>query len=209
MAHFSQDPVLLEAYEHNLDIHTQTASVLNHIPLEQVTPAQRSAAKTVNFGLIYGMSAFGLAKQLGIGNAEAARLIEQYFSTYKGVFEYMGAMRQSSKKQGYVLTLMGRHIPIRAAIQKGGGDNSWRAAINGPLQGTASELIKKAMLDLQPWINSHQGVEMVMQVHDELVFEVPTEYLSQWIVTAQSIMESALRLRVPLKVNYSVGSCWE
>jgi len=209
MAHFSQDPVLLQAYENDWDIHAQTASVLNHIDLATVTDEQRSAAKTVNFGLIYGMSAFGLAKQLGLSNAEAAQLIDQYFSTYKGVFEYMGAMRHKSKTQGYILTLMGRQIPVRSAVQKKGGDHSWRAAINGPLQGTASELIKQAMINLQPWILAHPGVEMVMQVHDELVFEVPVKDVEHWIGPAQHIMESAFKLRVPLKVHYSVGSCWE
>jgi DNA polymerase-1 len=209
MAHFSQDPVLMEAYDKGLDLHAKTASILNKIPLENVTPEQRSIAKTVNFGLIYGMSAFGLAKQLGLSNAEGSRLIEQYFLTYKGVFEYMSAMRQVSKVQGFVETLLGRKIPIRPSVQKGGGDNSWRAAINGPLQGTASELIKKAMLDLQPLIVNHDGVNMVMQVHDELVFEVPNEYLPSWAEQAKVIMENALALRVPLIVNYSVGSFWE
>ncbi len=209
MAHFSQDPVLMEAYDKGLDLHVQTASILNKIPLENVTSDQRSMAKTVNFGLIYGMSAFGLAKQLGQSNAQAARLIEQYFFTYKGVFEYMNTMRQSSKSQGFVETLFGRKIPIRPSVQRGGGDNSWRAAINGPLQGTASELIKKAMLDLQPLIAYHEGVRMILQVHDELVFEVPDEYLPEWADKAKAIMECTLVLRVPLIVNYSVGSCWE
>lgn len=209
MAHFSQDPSLMTAYELNHDLHSHTASMLEHVELDLVTDEQRARAKTVNFGLIYGMSAFGLAKQLGTPISFAQNLIDQYFSIYKGVALYMNTVRSQSKEQGFVETLMGRKIPVRPQNTKGGGDNAWRAAINGPLQGTASELIKKAMINLQPLLEQDPRVQMIMQVHDELVFEVPNDLLSSWPESALKVMESSMTLRVPLRVNYSVGVCWE
>jgi DNA polymerase-1 len=183
--------------------------MLEGVEISCVTDEQRARAKTVNFGLIYGMSAFGLAKQLSVSIFSAQAIIDRYFSIYPGVYLYMSTMREQSKKQGYVETLMGRRIPIHPQHTKSGGDNSWRAAINGPLQGTASELIKKAMLHLQPLLDQDKRVSMIMQVHDELVFEVPLDLLPDWASSAQKIMESSMLLRVPLRVNYCVGSCWE
>ncbi len=202
MAHFSQDLRLLDAYEKGEDIHAQTAEFLFGVPSNQISSELRAKAKTVNFGLIYGMSAFGLSKQLKLSVGECQHLIDRYFEIYPGVFNYMEEMKAQAQIKGYVETLFGRHIVLDRNDKQ-----SWRAAVNGPLQGTASELIKKAMIDLQPVLEEYD-VQLIMQVHDELVFEIPTGVIERVVPQLKKGMEQAVLLRVPLEIQVSVGDCW-
>jgi DNA polymerase-1 len=209
MAHFSNDSNLLNAYNNQQDIHIRTASNLFDRPLATVTDQQRQLAKTVNFGLIYGMSAWGLAKQLHISREQAQAFIDSYFKQYPGVKTYMESMKTFAAEHGYVTTLSGRRIPIDIKSKNNPSQNAFRAAINGPLQGTASDLIKLAMLDIAKEIYSHQDeIELLLQVHDELIFEVKSEFAESWAKKICTLMESVLALNVPLKVNYQLHLNW-
>lgn len=203
MAHFSQDVRLLEAYENGEDIHAQTAEFLFGVSKDQVSSHLRAKAKTVNFGLIYGMSAFGLSKQLKLSVGECQHLIDKYFEIYPGVFQYMENMKAQGQLRGYVETLFGRRIYLNRDDKQ-----SWRAAVNGPLQGTASEIVKKAMIAIAPLIETDQ-VFLVMQVHDELVFEMSLDVVHRLCPEIQARMEGAVALHVPLEVQVSIGPCWE
>lgn len=209
MAHMSQDPTLLAAYRQGDDIHRQTAMLILGLSESDVGPEHRQLAKTVNFGLIYGMSAYGLSEQLQISPKKAAEFIDTYFEQFPKIKEYMQAMRDFAKEHGYVRTLLGRKIPIRLGTGRGAGEHAWRAAINGPLQGTASDLIKKAMIDLQPVLQHFEGTRMLLQVHDELIFECPQDKALSLVAAVTPVMEGALELDIPLIVGSKIASRWE
>jgi DNA polymerase-1 len=212
MAHLSQDKGLLKAFSEGRDIHRATAAEVFGETLEQVTTEQRRSAKAINFGLIYGMSAFGLARQLGIERKAAQEYVDLYFERYPGVAEFMDRIRDQAHQQGYVETLFGRrlYLPDINARNHQRRTAAERTAINAPMQGTAADIIKRAMLSVDQWIEAEKPpLQMLMQVHDELVFEVEPGYLDQ----AQSIltvrMEGAAELDVPLLVEVGVGDNWD
>jgi DNA polymerase-1 len=212
MAHLSQDKSLLEAFHLNQDIHLSTAARVFQVPLEQVTAEQRSHAKTINFGLLYGMSAFGLSKQLGLTRAEAEKQIESYFHFFPGVKRFMDQIVQSAKENGYVETLWGRrlYLPDINASNIASRRAAERAAINAPMQGTNADIIKLAMIQLHEWTkSSRKDVYMIMQVHDELIFEVPENDLPDLIDRIRTLMENIVTLSVPLRVNIGVGNNWD
>jgi DNA polymerase-1 len=211
MAHLSKDPGLLNAFEQKLDIHKATAAEVFNIPLDKVTSYQRRSAKAINFGLIYGMSSFGLAEQLNIERSLAQRYIDLYFKRYPNILAYMESTRLLAHKQGYVQTVKGRKIylpEINASnIQRQRAAE--RAAINAPLQGTAAEIIKMAMIKIDEYLRtSHSKAKMIMQVHDELVFEVPEEDLENTKKQIKKIMVNVLPMDVPLAVDIGVGKNW-
>lgn len=213
MAHLSQDAALLNAFANGLDIHSATASEILHIPISDVTSEQRRRAKAVNFGLIYGMSAYGLAKQLGVERQEAQKYIDIYFNRYPGVLKYMDDTRKLAHEKGYVTTLYGRRLYL-PEINAGNGlrrKAAERAAINAPLQGTAADIIKKAMLNFVNWQNANQenGIIMIMQVHDELVFEVLETKQDLARKEIKNIMENIPGLSVPLIVSIGTGKNWD
>lgn len=212
MAHLSEDEGLCDAFAKGLDIHSATAADLFGIPLDMVSKDQRRDAKTINFGLIYGMSAFGLAQQLEIGRVEAQRYIDVYFERYPGVRAYMDRVVGMAKEHGYVETLLGRRLMLSAINDRNVAvrNAAQRAAINAPMQGTAADMIKLAMLDIDRWIETDaQDVKMTMQVHDELVFEVPEAKVELVKVEAARRMEDAFKLDVPLVVDVGMGSNWD
>ncbi len=213
MAHLSGDQGLLTAFAEGKDIHKATAAEVFGVALEAVTTDMRRSAKAINFGLIYGMSAFGLAKQLGIGRAEAQKYMDLYFERYPGVLEYMERTRQQAEAQGYVETLFGRRLYLpdiksrNAGLRKG----AERAAINAPMQGTAADIIKRAMIAVDGWIRgiTDGSIHMLMQVHDELVFEIREEKLEEYIALIKEKMSAAAELHVPLVVEAGTGDNWD
>ncbi|WP_010597258.1 DNA polymerase I [Rickettsiella massiliensis] len=212
MAHFSQDAGLLHAFQQNLDIHQATASEIFKTPLDAVTTEQRRCAKAVNFGLIYGMSAFGLARQLGIDRTEAKAYIDRYFKRYPGVKAYMERTRQEAKAQGYVTTLFGRrlHLPHILSQQTLQQKASERAAINAPLQGSAADIIKKAMIATDQCLRSQKlDATIIMQVHDELVIEAEASQVPQIRHQLEQCMIHAATLCVPLVVDIGCGLNWD
>lgn len=212
MAHLSQDEGLLNAFRSGQDIHKATASEIFDTPLEAVTSDQRRSAKAVNFGLIYGMSAFGLAKQLNISNGLAQDYIKLYFSRYPGVQDYMETTKAKAKETGYVETLMGRRLYLPDINARNGQLRQYaeRTAINAPMQGTAADIIKIAMIQVQSWLDETDlNVKMLMQVHDELVFEVKNEAIIACKTAIKQAMESALSLDIPLQVEIGVGKNWD
>ena len=213
MAHLSQDPLLLKAFNNNHDVHQATASEIFDIPLEQVNKDQRRHAKTINFGLIYGMSAFGLAKQLNVSRSEAQLYINRYFERYAGVFQYMEKAKQMAHDHGYVETLLGRRLYLPDIHDKNVGKvkAAERVAINAPMQGSAAELIKKAMVSISQWLQSNSQIRahMMLQVHDELVFEVHVQDAEQFKSKLKQEMEHAMQLSVPMLVNIGQGQNWE
>ncbi len=212
MAHLSGDAGLVEAFAKGEDIHRATAAEVFGVAPEAVSGDQRRSAKAINFGLIYGMSAFGLAKQLGIDRGEAQRYVDRYFERYPGVKAYMEATREQAREQGYVETLFGRrlYLPEIRARNAQRRQAAERTAINAPMQGTAADIIKKAMLSVHEWIKAEaSNVKMVMQVHDELVFEVPEADIPAARLEICRRMEEAATLSVPLKVDAGVGSNWD
>lgn len=212
MAHLSQDDGLLNAFAAGEDIHRATASEVFKVGLEEVSADQRRSAKAINFGLIYGMSAFGLAKQLGIGRKDAAQYIEHYFHTYPGVQRFMDEIRTSASEKGYVETLRGRRLYLPAikssnAIQRQAAE---RTAINAPMQGTAADIIKKAMINVDSWLsNSIYDASITMQVHDELVFEVKEDQIDDFKTNIKELMSNAESLDVPLLVEAESGLNWD
>ena len=209
MAHFSQDRALCHAFEAGLDVHRHTASEVFSVSLDQVTPQQRRAAKAINFGLMYGMSAFGLAKQLGVSRHEATEYMAHYFEQYPGVQAYMQAVKATAKEMGYVQTIMGRriHLPGMRSGNRMAQQAAERAAINGPLQGSAADLIKCAMLQLSDVALGHATLSL--QVHDELIFEVPETQVASLRAHVEAIMPNVFKLKVPLVIDIGVGPHWQ
>lgn len=212
MAHLSGDAGLLTAFNEGLDVHAATAAEVFGVALDEVTSDQRRSAKAINFGLIYGMSAFGLAKQLHIGRAESQAYIDTYFQRYPGVLDYMDRTRQGAHERGYVETIFGRrlYLPEINARNKMRVQAAERTAINAPMQGSAADIIKKAMLAVDRFLrDSSLESKMIMQVHDELVFEVPKHELDALRAGVITAMESAAQLAVPLLVEVGLGDNWE
>ncbi|WP_264215524.1 DNA polymerase I [Pantoea ananatis] len=213
MAHLSQDKGLLDAFSQGEDIHRATASEVFGVPLSKVTGEQRRSAKAINFGLIYGMSAFGLSRQLNIGAGEAKKYMDLYFERYPGVLRYMENTRQLAASNGYVETLDGRRlwlpdIKSSNAIRRKAAE---RAAINAPMQGTAADIIKRAMIAVDDWLQKQtdDAVRMIMQVHDELVFEIKAEAVNEASKQIRALMEGSMALDVPLLVEVGVGDNWD
>ncbi|HFQ5007522.1 TPA: DNA polymerase I [Vibrio vulnificus] len=213
MAHLSGDQALLDAFQQGKDIHAATAAEIMGVSIEQVSSEQRRRAKAVNFGLIYGMSAFGLAKQLGIPRGEAQVYMDKYFERYPGVMQYMEDTRSNAAQHGYVETIFGRrlHLPEITSRNVMRRKAAERAAINAPMQGTAADIIKKAMLLVDQWIQEEGNgrVKLLMQVHDELVFEVEESCLTEIESKVQQLMESAAQLNVPLVAEAGHGDNWD
>jgi DNA polymerase-1 len=211
MAHNSSDAGLLRAFSEGIDVHRATASEVFATPLGEVSSEQRRYAKVINFGLIYGMSAFGLAANLGIERSAATAYIERYFARYPGVKRYMDETRASAVERGYVETLFGRRVHL-PEIRKPGPRKSAaeRQAINAPMQGTAADLIKLAMIAVQAALDREQrSTRMIMQVHDELVFEVPESELPWARESVPRIMSEVATLQVPLLAEVGVGPNWD
>ncbi|MCX9107167.1 DNA polymerase I [Aeromonas veronii] len=213
MAHLSGDKGLLTAFAEGKDIHKATAAEVFGVALDAVTTDMRRSAKAINFGLIYGMSAFGLAKQLGIGRAEAQKYMDLYFERYPGVLEYMERTRQQAEAQGYVETLFGRRLYLPDIKSRNAGlrKAAERAAINAPMQGTAADIIKRAMINVDSWIRGieDESIRMLMQVHDELVFEIREEKLEEYTAIIKEKMSGAAELHVPLLVEAGTGDNWD
>ena len=212
MAHLSEDAGLLKAFAEDRDVHQATAAEVFGVPLRDVTTDQRRSAKAINFGLIYGMSAFGLARQLGIGRDEAQKYVELYFARYPGVKAYMDRTRAQAREQGYVETVFGRrlYLPDIQARQQSRRQYAERSAINAPMQGTAADIIKKAMISVDAWLmGTGSGAGIIMQVHDELVLEVPLGELDKVTAQVAALMTGAAELRVPLKVDVGHGANWD
>ncbi|MBW3697673.1 DNA polymerase I [Vibrio sp. T187] len=213
MAHLSGDKALLEAFQQGKDIHAATAAEIIGVSIEDVSTEQRRRAKAVNFGLIYGMSAFGLAKQLGIPRGEAQHYMDTYFERYPGVMQYMEDTRSAASEQGYVETIFGRRLHLPEIKSRNGMRRkaAERAAINAPMQGTAADIIKKAMLLVDEWIQAEGDgrVKLLMQVHDELVFEVEESALTEIESKVQELMEAAAELAVPLVAEAGHGDNWD
>ncbi|NUS60039.1 MAG: DNA polymerase I, partial [Lysobacter sp.] len=212
MAHLSEDPNLLRAFTSGDDIHRATAAEVFGRTLEEVTNNERRAAKAINFGLMYGMSAFGLAKQLGIGRGEAQDYIALYFSRYPGVRDFMERTRQEARERGFVETVFGRrlHLENIHARNQGLRAGAERAAINAPMQGTAADIVKRAMIEIDRWLAGLGGrALMILQVHDELVFEVEDAFTEELVAGAKDRMAAAAELRVPLVVDAGQGANWD
>jgi len=212
MAHLSQDAGMLKAFANNEDIHRHTAAEIFGVELDAVDSEQRRYAKVINFGLIYGMSAFGLAQNLNIDRASAQSYIERYFARYPGVRDYMQSTRDMAKQRGFVETYFGRRLWVPEinspnGMRRAGAE---RAAINAPMQGTAADLIKLAMIAVDHWLSASQlQSKLIMQVHDELVLEVPEAELPLVKAKLTELMQGVAQLSVPLLVEVGVGKNWE
>ncbi|MFY8104951.1 MAG: DNA polymerase, partial [Ramlibacter sp.] len=212
MAHLSEDAALIRAFNEGLDVHRATASEVFGVAPEQVSSEQRRYAKVINFGLIYGMSSYGLAKNLGIDNTAAKNYIERYFQRYPGVKQYMDETRLGAKSQGYVETVFGRRLYLPEINSPNGPRRAGaeRAAINAPMQGTAADLIKLSMVKVLDTLDAQQRrTRMIMQVHDELVFEVPQDEVDWVRAEVPRLMAGVAQLRVPLLAEIGVGENWE
>lgn len=212
MAHLSDDEGLLKAFKEGRDVHRATAAEVFSVSEEEVTDNQRRSAKAINFGLIYGMSAFGLAKQLGIGRSEAQDYVNLYFQRYPGVQEYMDNTRESAKEKGYVETIFGRrlYLPDIRAKNAPRRQHAERTAINAPMQGSAADIIKRAMIQVADWLpGSGFDARMLMQVHDELILEVREDQAEAFAAELQQKMQHAAELKVPLLVEAGVGDNWD
>ncbi len=212
MAHLSADEGLLDAFAKDLDVHRATAAEVFGVALDDVTSEQRRSAKAINFGLMYGMSAFGLAKQLGISRGEAQEYVDLYFDRYPGVKAFMDDTRATAREQGYVETVFGRRLYLPEINARNGQRRQYaeRSAINAPMQGTAADIIKQAMINLYAWLAGRsRGARMIMQVHDELVFEIEKSEVEPVRRKVVELMSSAAELRVPLKVEAGVGPNWD
>ncbi|MEA9752082.1 DNA polymerase I [Xanthomonas campestris pv. raphani] len=212
MAHLSGDPGLVGAFESGADVHRATAAEVFGRTIDTVSGDERRAAKAINFGLMYGMSAFGLARQLGIGRGEAQDYIALYFSRYPGVRDFMETTRQQARDKGYVETVFGRrlYLDFINAGSQGQRAGAERAAINAPMQGTAADIIKRAMVSVDGWIADHaQRALMILQVHDELVFEADADFVDTLLAEVTARMSAAASLRVPLVVDSGVGDNWD
>ena len=211
MAHYSQDPIMLNSFKKNEDIHKRTASEIFGTELSEVDDEMRRRAKTINFGLLYGMSAFGLSNQLGVSRAEADIFLNSYFERYSDVKKFMSDIVEKSKETKYVETLYGRkiHVPNITASNYMVRQAAERAAINGPLQGSAADIIKIAMIKIDEWINLNAPeIKMILQVHDELIYEVPDAFSEDDLIPILDLMENTTEIDVPLKVEYGFGANW-
>lgn len=211
MAHLSKDKGLLTAFANGVDVHTATAAEVFDVTIDNVEPNMRRSAKAINFGLIYGMSAFGLAKQLGVGRGQAQEYVDLYFERYPGVKSYMDNTRADAADAGYVETIFGRrlYLPDIKARSAQRRQHAERTAINAPMQGTAADIIKKAMIKVADWLATQEfDAQMIMQVHDELVLEVKTEQLEAFSAKLKDIMENAVKIDVPLIVDVGFGKNW-
>ncbi len=211
MAHLSKDEGLVRAFQEGGDVHRATAAEVFGVPAAEVTANQRRAAKAINFGLMYGMSSFGLARQLGVDRGEASDYMGRYFSRYPGVRAFMDATREQAHRDGYVQTLFGRRLYLenlksRNQAFRAGAE---RAAINAPMQGTAADIIKRAMIAVAAWIEPRDDVRLLMQVHDELVFEVRADAVDEVRAGIEQRMSGAATLSVPLQVDIGVGANWD
>ena len=212
MAHLSADPGLVQAFANQQDVHRATAAEVFGIALDDVTADQRRSAKAINFGLIYGMSAFGLAKQLGISRGEAQEYVNLYFDRHPGVKAFMDAIRDRASKDGYVETVFGRRLYLPEINDRNANRRQYaeRTAINAPMQGTAADIIKRAMIAVHAWVTKEKpGARMIMQVHDELVFEVDEDKVDAVSEHVVELMCAAATLEVPLKVDVGVGANWD
>jgi DNA polymerase-1 len=212
MAHISGDAALLLAFHDGMDVHRATAAEVFGVPTSDVSSEQRRYAKVINFGLIYGMSAYGLAKSLGIDNTAAKNYIDRYFQRFAGVKQYMEDTRQQAKARGYVETVFGRRLYLPEINSHNGPRRSGaeRAAINAPMQGTAADLIKMSMVKVQQDIDARQlQSKIIMQVHDELVFEVPLAEVDWVKAEVPRLMAGVAKLKVPLLAEVGVGPNWE
>jgi DNA polymerase-1 len=212
MAHLSADEALLKAFSEGRDIHTATAAEVFGAEVADVTVDQRRSAKAINFGLIYGMSAFGLAKQLDVGRGVAQQYIDLYFERYPGVHKFMDEIRAQAHADGYVETIFGRRLYLPEINARNGQRRAAaeRTAINAPMQGSAADIIKRAMLAVDAWIQREQPpLRMIMQVHDELVFEIRDDALEECVETIKQLMEHAADLDVPLVVDVGIGANWD
>tara|TARA_B100000161_G_scaffold262129_1_gene231472 strand:+ start:22 stop:2697 length:2676 start_codon:yes stop_codon:yes gene_type:complete len=211
MAHLSEDENLTNAFNNNIDVHSSTAAEVFGTTINEVTQDQRRSAKAINFGLMYGMSAFGLTRQLGITRAEAQEYLDKYFARYTGVRDYMNNIKAKAKEDKFVETIMGRRLYLNEIDASNGlrRQAAERAAINAPLQGSAADIIKKAMLDIDSIICKEMPeVKMIMQVHDELVFEAPVKKQEYVMTKIRNAMESAVKLSIPLLVDIGLGKNW-
>ena len=212
MAHLSGDTSLLRAFAEDRDVHRATAAEVFGMPLDAVSADQRRSAKAINFGLIYGMSAFGLARQLGIGRGEAQRYVDLYFERYPGVKRYMDETRRQARETGFVETVFGRrlYLPEIRSRNQALRQYAERSAINAPMQGTAADIIKRAMIEVDAWLQSSRTpARLIMQVHDELVLEVADEAVESVVVQLRSHMAKAAELAVPLKIDVGIGCNWD
>ncbi len=211
MAHLSQDENLLDSFAKNQDVHSRTASQVFEVEMSEVSSDQRRAAKAINFGLMYGMSAFGLAKQLNVSRKEAADYMNRYFEQYPKVAEFMKTIKLEAKENAYVDTLFGRRLYFPEIKNRNGRIRAGaeRAAINAPMQGTAADIIKKAMISVYAEIKDNPDIRMIMQAHDELVFEIRQEKLEELTALVKTLMENAVKLDIPLKVDTGVGENWD
>jgi DNA polymerase-1 len=212
MAHLSGDQGLLDAFAQDRDVHQATAAEVFGVAPDEVSADQRRSAKAINFGLIYGMSAFGLAKQLGIERGKAQEYIELYFARYPGVKAFMDDLRAGARARGYVETVFGRRLNLPNIDSRNVQLRQYaeRTAINAPMQGTAADIIKRAMLDLHAWLEASRfPARMIMQVHDELVFEVDAARADELGREVRARMGAAAELRVPLKVDVGTGANWD
>jgi DNA polymerase-1 len=212
MAHLSGDEGLLSAFAEDRDVHEATAAEVFSVPLDSVTSDQRRTAKTINFGLIYGMSPFGLARQLGIDRGSAQRYVERYFARYPGVKRFMDETRQSARDTGFVETVYGRRLYL-PDIRSGNAamrQYAERSAINAPMQGTAADIIKRAMITVDAWCQREDApARLIMQVHDELVLEVRSDAAESVATAIRDRMTAAGELRVPLRVDIGMGANWD
>jgi DNA polymerase I len=212
MAHLSGDASLLTAFAEDRDVHQATAAEVFGLPLQNVTADQRRSAKAINFGLIYGMSAFGLAKQLGVSRGEAQKYVDLYFERYPGVRRYMDETKQKARDAGFVETLFGRRLYLPEILSRNQALRQYaeRSAINAPMQGTAADIIKRAMIQVDAWLRSSKAkARLIMQVHDELVLEVPDEAVVELVQQIRDHMAHAAELKVPLKVDVGIGRNWD
>jgi DNA polymerase-1 len=212
MAHLSGDKGLLDAFAKGVDVHRATAAEVFGASPDKVSNEERRRAKAINFGLIYGMSAFGLAKQLGIGRNEAQQYVDLYFERYPGVKAFMDRMRQTARETGYVKTVFGRRLYLPDINHSNAQRRQYaeRTAINAPMQGTAADIIKLAMIKTDRWIQeSKLDIKMIMQVHDELVFEIKESLIDKATREITHCMESVADLKAPLQVDIGVGQNWD
>ena len=213
MAHLSGDQGLVSAFHDGADVHTRTAAEVFSVKPEQVDAEQRRRAKAINFGLIYGMTAFGLARQLRINQGIAKNYIDIYFERYPGVREYMEKAKENARSEGFVGTLFGRRLNLPDIHAKNPAVRQYaeRTAINAPMQGTAADLIKLAMIEIDRWLSSKPSLKtmMIMQVHDELVFEVPRHEVDEIAGKVREIMCNIAELDVPLVVDVGMGTNWK
>lgn len=211
LAHIADIHELKDAFHHNQDIHTLTASHVLGVPINQITPDQRRSAKAINFGIIYGISAFGLSNQLGVSKSQAQAYIDAYFARYPGIKEYMNTTIQHARTHGYVTTILGHKAYIRGLDDRNYAMRNYaeRQAINAPIQGSNADIIKKAMIQIYDKTTRHTlSAKMLLQVHDELVFEIPTDCVEAEVLIIKSIMESAAKISIPIVVDYGVANNW-